>query len=271
MKIAFDYWMLKFKNFKVIGVFFIILIYQFTMFFELVNNYTNYNFYDLLIRQFGYLTLFYSISLFYLMIMYNLCERSNFYKYLFLRYKSKGQVYNLNVIATFFAAVCIVIFMNVIAFVECFSRVSFKNIWSPYFFYMMKGEVNVAYTDEIIKNIATKLSPFTYVIFNNIFVVLYLFALGMIFLVSNIYFEKRAFSLILVIIINVFNMCADSVNGIIGRLTFTSNVYLSNLNKVELIGYNFIIFRICYWILLIAILFFLGKLANKKSDYGFGN
>ncbi|MBD7909975.1 hypothetical protein H9661_01285, partial [Clostridium sp. Sa3CVN1] len=58
---------------------------------------------------------------------------------------------------------------------------SFENQWSEYFFHNMTGNVNLIFSEEIVKFITSTLSPLTYVIYTNILVILYLTFLGVLF------------------------------------------------------------------------------------------
>lgn len=262
--------MFKIRSFKIAILFCVVFIYQFTLFVNLIFQPIKYNFYDFIIKDFGYLSLFYTISLLYLIMIYNICQKTSFHKYLFLRFKNRKQIYNANVLATLIIAIAIVLFINLLTIIQCFAKVSFKNLWSPYFFHTMTGKVNLFYTDEAIKIITNKLSPLSYVVYSDIFVILYLFFLGLLFLVTNIFFKKRSLSLILILAINYISMSFDSGKGIISKLSFTNNIYFITANVSELQNNFFIIFRLCYWLILIFIMFLIGKLFTAKSDYYFG-
>ncbi|NSB15963.1 hypothetical protein [Clostridium beijerinckii] len=270
MKRIYNYIAFKFATYKIAYIFLIVLIYQFLIFVNLIFNPIDYNFYDIVIENFGYLSLFFSINLFYLIIIYGLCERSAFYKCMYLKFRNRKQVYNINVLTIFSLSVCIVLLINLASVIECFGHVSFTNTWSAHFFYTMTGKINLLYSDENVKIITSRLSPLQYITYSNILNILYLFFLGMIFLVSNIFIKKRAISFILIIIINFSSMFLDSVNGIISKLTFTNNIFFITADSAELLNNTFIISRLSYWAILIISIYFIGLILAKKVDYRFG-
>jgi len=271
MKKIYNYFLFKISTTKIAIFFLVIILYQFGMFLNVISRHIQYNLYDLLIENFGYLSLFYCISLFYLIIVYNVCENTNFYKYLFLKFKNKYQVYNANVLFIFIFAVIVVAFINLVCILQCLNNISFKNIWSPYFFNTMTGSINLVYVAENVKIITAKLTPLSYVMYSNLFVILYLFFLSMVFFVSNIFFNNRAISFILVIILNFMSMFLDSINGIWSKISFTYNIFFISSSLNELNNNSFIILRIFYWIILIFIMYYIGKILTKKIDYSFGN
>jgi hypothetical protein len=134
MKKIFNYFIFKISSLKILVVFLLTAIYQFGFFVRLINRNIQFNFYDLLMDSFGYLPLFFSISLLYLIAIYNICEKTTFYKYIFLKFESKYHVYNANVLVVLTLSILLVLFINVISIIECFGNISFKNTWSPYFF-----------------------------------------------------------------------------------------------------------------------------------------
>ncbi|KAJ50084.1 hypothetical protein CTM_19614 [Clostridium tetanomorphum DSM 665] len=270
MKKIFRYFQLKISSFNVILILGILLIYQFCLFLNLIIQHKPFNFYDLLIEDFSYLSLFFIISILYLILIYKVSEKTNFYKYLFLKFESKYKVYNANVFSVFMFSIIFVLCAILIAIIQCFTNISFNNVWSSHFFSVMTGKINLFYSNEAIKIVTSKLTPLTYVLYTTIFVILYLFTLAMIFLVSNICFKKRELSFIVVIGIIIANMFLDSSSGIIGRLTFTRNIFFITASILELQDYTFIIYRICYWLSLISILYLIGKLSIKNFDYNFG-
>ncbi|WP_207729612.1 hypothetical protein, partial [Clostridium cibarium] len=181
MKKIINYFNLKFNSNKIIGIFVCIVIFQFLLYVELINNPYKYTFYDLIIKQFQYLNLFYFLSFFFLLLLYNLCNSSSFYKYYHLKFKNKVQVYNINILTVFFTSIIFDVGLNLIAFIECIMNTSFENQWSEYFFHNMTGNVNLIFSEEIVKFITSTLSPLTYVIYTNILVILYLTFLGVLF------------------------------------------------------------------------------------------
>ena len=270
MKRIYNYLIFKFNSTKCTVFFIIITIYQFSIFIELISKNTKYNVYDLIMRNFEYLSVFYCINLFFLVMLYNLYEKKNFYNYLNLRFRTKQEVYNANVIFVFVFSIIIVAFMNFVCVLQCINNISFNNYWSPYFYQTMTGQVNLMYTEDIIRIITLKLSPFSYVMYSNLLIVLYLSFISMIFVVSNIIFKKRAVSFILVIILNAISMILEIVNSPISKLSFAKNIFFITASRSEINNGTFIILRIVYWVLLITITYFIGNLLTKKIDYNYG-
>lgn len=79
----------------------LLVIYQFSLLLNLISSSHKYNIYDFIINNFSYLSLFYSIDLFFLVIIYNIFDKKNFYNYLNTRFSSKQEVYRANVLSAF--------------------------------------------------------------------------------------------------------------------------------------------------------------------------
>ena len=269
MKKTINYFTLKFSSNKIIGIFVGIVIFQFLLYVELINNQYQYTFYDLIIKQFNYLNLFYFLSFSFLLLLYNLCNSHNFYKYYHLKFKSKIQVYNINILTILVTSIIFDVGLNLIALIECIVHTSFKNQWSDYFLHNMTGNINLFFSEEIVKIITSTLSPLTYVIYTNIFVIFYLTFLGVLFLVINTYIKNRSVTFILEVIIISINMFIDSSQSIIGKLLFTYNIFFITTSYDQLKSGNYILYRVLYWLTIILVLYIIGVILTKRTDYRF--
>lgn len=269
MKKIFNYFILKISSFKIGIVVLVALIYQFTQFLNLIPYKIRYNFYDLHMNSLGYLPLFYMISLFYLIIIYQVCNNDNFSKYLFLKFKSRTQVFTINVIMIFVISFIFVGIINLACIIESIGNISFENTWSQYFFQVMSGTINSFHLSEGIKILTTKLTPLSFVLYNNLFAIAYLFLIGLIFIVSNILFKKRMLSFVFTMAINVGSLAVDSRPGIVANLTFTKNVFVANATLEQLKNNTFITSRLLYFGVLIVSLIIIGNVLTKKLDYKF--
>lgn len=259
MKKITNYLILKMSSYKIVAIFLLIYVYCFCIFSYFIKNTKNYNYYDVVIHEFNYVTLFKFFSPLFLLVLYNLCNNSNFYKYLFVKFKNRHEVYNINVIAVFLSAFVFNIFLNIISILQCIGNISFKNQWSTYFLHptilsQTKGNLNI-----IINNF----TPLKYIMYFNTLFTLYLFTLGLIFLVINTLFKKRVISFIVSMLLIFLNLSIDSINGFWNNFTFTSNIFFTEHSC------NYIILKLIYWILLIFILYFIGYILTKKLDYKF--
>ncbi|HDK7168016.1 TPA: hypothetical protein PTV44_001883 [Clostridium botulinum] len=271
MKKIYKYLLLKISSYRILGIIIIILAYQFGLFFELIGQSIEYNIYDLLMQPFDYLPLFIVISLGYLLIMYNLCDNSNFYKYLHLKFKNRVTLFNVNVSIIFILSICFTLLLNIVAIVESIGKLSFKNLWTPYFFYKMDGKINVFYEGSIVDLVTKKLTPFRYVLYTNIFIILYLALLGLLFLVINNYINKRPLTFVMVIGINAINRIIDSHFGILGKISFTHNIYILTSNKDTIYNNTFIFYRLIYWCVFLSIVYFIGRFSVLKIDCEYGD
>ncbi len=269
MKKIFNYFILKISSFKIGIVILVALIYQFTQFLNLIPYKIKYNFYDLHMKSLGYLPLFYMISLFYLIIIYQVCNNDNFSKYLFLKFKSRTQVFTINVLMIFVISFIFVGIINLACIIESIGNISFENTWSQYFFKVMSGTINSFHSSEGIKILTTKLTPLSFVLYNNLFAIAYLFLIGLIFIVSNILLKKRMLSFAFTMAINVGSLAVDSIPGIVANLTFTKNVFVANATLEQLKNNTFITSRLLYFGVLIVSLIVIGNILTKKLDYKF--
>ncbi|ADY55183.1 hypothetical protein Sgly_0832 [Syntrophobotulus glycolicus DSM 8271] len=245
----------------------LLVIYQFSLLLNLISSSHKYNIYDFIINNFSYLSLFYSIDLFFLVIIYNIFDKKNFYNYLNTRFSSKQEVYRANVLSAFVFSIGIVVFINIICIIMG-SFMSFVNSWSPYFFYTMTGKVNLSYDNEVIKLITQEITPILLVLITSFLTMLYLFFISMFFIVCNIIFKKRAVSFALVIILNALSMAFDAGN--LSRFSFTNNIYIMNSRVNEVTNGTYIISKLAYWFILIVLIYIIGNKLTKKKDCSYG-
>ena len=267
MKRIYNYLQIKIETTKLFAFSVILVIYEFSLLFNLIFNNYQYNIYDFIIKFFSYHSLFYVINLFYLIMIYNIFDKKLFYNYLNIRFSSKQEVYRANVLSAFVFSIGIVVFIIIICIIMG-SFMSFVNSWSPYFFYTMTGKVNLSYDNEIVKLITQKLTPISLVLLTSLLTILYLFFISMFFIVSNIIFKKRAASFILVIILNALSMAFDVGN--LSRFSFTNNIYIMNSRVNEVTNGTYIISKLAYWFIIIILVYFIGNILTNKKDCSYG-
>lgn len=267
MKRICNYLLFKIETTKLFIFSTILVIYQFSLLFKLISNSGKYNIYDFIMKNYSYLSLFYSINLFFLVMIYNIFDKKNIYNYLSIRFNSKQEVHRANVLTALVFSIGIVIFINIIC-ILLGSFMSFTNSWSPYFFYTMTGKVNSSYNNEAVKLITQKLTPISLVLITSLLIVLYLFFISMFFIVCNIIFKKRAVSFILVIVLNALSMAFDI--GKLSRFSFTNNIYIMNSGANEVANGTYIIAKLGYWFALIIFMYFIGNILTKKKDCSYG-
>lgn len=270
MKKIYNYILFKFNSTKLAIIIIFILIYQFSLFFDFVLKNTQYNFYDLIMNNFEYLSLFYFINLFFMIMLYSLYEKKTFYTYLNLKFTNRQEVFKGNVIFAFLLSIFIVVFINCICILQSINKISFNNSWSLYFSNSIASQLNLSVSKESVNIIISKLTPLSYVIYNNLFVILYLFFISTFFIVCNIIFKKKAVSFILVVILNAVSMIMEVLGNKVKRLSFASNIFFITSSQNELNNGTYIISRIAYWILLIVSLYIIGNLLTKKLDCNYG-
>lgn len=247
----------------------ILVIYQFSLLINLISKPLPYNIYDFVLENFSYLSLFFTINLFFLVMIYNIFDKKNFYNYLSIRFSSKQEIYRGNVFFAFVFSIGIVIFITIIS-ILLGSFMSFHNSWSSYFFHQMTGNINLSYSNETIKLIVQKLTPISFVFITSLFTALYLFFIAMFFIVCNIIFKKRVVSLILVILLNALSKAFDSF-GTIAKFSFSKNIYIVTSSAYEVTNNTYILFRLAYWITLIILMYFIGNILTKKKDCSYGD
>lgn len=258
---------IKLSSNKILSVFFLTLIFCFLLFINFITKSYEYNYYDLVINLFGYLNLFYFFSFFFLIIIYNYYNNNLFNTYLNFRFKSKNEIYNINVISICSTALIFIVSLNLIIVLQCIGNIDFKNTFSPYFFKNMTGTVNLFYTKDSLQLISVKLTPLKYIFILNIYIFFYLITLGLIFLIGKILFKNSTLSFIVISLLILINLWFDSASNIVSKLTFTHNIYFITSSYNEIQNNFYLISRFIYWILLIFLLYCLGNIFNKKFDY----
>ena len=257
MKKIYNYVLFKIHSTKLFIFLIILLIYEVSLLSLILSNNINYNIYDFILSNYSYLSLYYFITLFFLIIIYNIFDKKNFYNYLNIKFNSRQQIYLANIITALVFSVAFIIIISFICMLMG-SFMKFNNSWSEYFFSTSSNKVNLAFTEDTIKLVTETLTPLSYVFITNIFVMLYL--------VFNLIFKKRALSFISIIILNAINLTFDT-----SKFLFTNNIYLLNSKAIEVNNGTYIISRLCYWIILILLVSFIGFVLTKKKDCNFGN
>lgn len=265
MKKIYNYISFKINSTKLLMFFIILVIYQFSLLLSLISNGRSYNIYDFIWSNFAYLTLFYFTSLIFLIMLYNIFEKKNFYNYLSIKFTSRQEIYIANVLTALFFSIIFILIINIIAMLMG-SFMSFDNSWSEHFFAVSSNKVNLAFADDTVKLVTESLTPISYVFITNIFVMLYLFFISILFIVFNLIFKKTALSFILIIILNGINMAIDN-----SKFLFTDNIYILNCKANEITNGTYITSRLGYWIILILLVFFIGVILTKKKDCNFGD
>lgn len=267
MKRIYKYILFKISSTKKYIFSMLLVIYQIFLLFNLISNNVKYNIYDFIMENFSYLSLFFSINLFFLVIIYNIFDKKNFYNYLNVRFISRQECYRANILTAFIFSAGIVIFINIICILSG-HFMSFKNKWSPYFFYINSNHINLYCKSEIVELITQKLTPLLFVLITNTLIILYLFLMAVIFIVCNIIIKKRAVCFLLIIVLNGISRVLDV--GKLACFSFTNNIYLltSPLNQVN--NNTYIILKFIYWIVLIILMYFIGIILTKNKDCNYG-
>lgn len=265
MKKIYNYISFKINSTKLLIFFTILVIYQFSSLLSLIFNGRSYNIYDFIWSNFAYLALFYFTSLIFLIMLYNIFEKKNFYNYLSIKFTSRQEMYIANVLTALVFSIIFILSINIIAILMG-SFMSFDNSWSEYFFAGASNQVNLAFTDDTVKLVTESLTPISYVFITNILVMLYLFFISILFIVFNLIFKKRTLSFILIIILSAINMAFDN-----SKFLFTDNIYILNSKASEVTNGTYITSRLGYWIILILVVSFIGFILTKKKDCSFGD
>ena len=133
------------------------------------------NIFDLFLTQFHYFSLFIVYSLGYLLIIYNVNQKTNFYKYYYLKFNSKLKVYNINVITLLIISIIFTLLINLFSFVEGIFTLPLENLWSDYFYNIMRGTQDLFFSLDSVAILTSKITPLTYVLLMNLFIILYFF------------------------------------------------------------------------------------------------
>ena len=117
--------------------------------------------------------------------------------------------------------------------------------------------------------LTSKITPLTYVLLMNLFIILYFFLEGLLYFVIVSFLNKDGLSLIVVIAINTMNRFVDSLSGITSKLSFTNNIYFITSPVENISNYSFILYRMLYWFILILTIYIIGRVRTIRSDYEF--
>lgn len=265
MKRICNYILFKINSTKLLTFFTILVIFQFSLLLSLIFNGRSYNVYDFIWSNFSYLSLFYFTSLIFLLMLYNIFDKRNFYNYLSIKFTSRQEMYIANVLTALVFSITFIFAINIIAILMG-SFMNFDNSWSEYFCAISSNKVNLAFDDDTVKLITKSLTPISYVFITNVLVMLYFYFISILFIVFNLILKKRALSFILIIILNGINMAFDN-----NKFLFTDNIYILNSKASEITNGTYITSRLVYWIILIVLVFFIGIILTKKKDCNFGD
>lgn len=231
------------------------------------------NFYDLLISIFSnYLALAYFIFIIFILFIYSIGSKKVYYQYVLLRFKSRRQWYNFNVLLLLISSIGFTLFIVIQCILESIFTLGFKNTWSEYsVFLISKYSLISQYDNRILTYIEGSISPLSFVLINIFFFICFLFVLAMIYFILSLYLRKKSRAFISVFIINCINIFGySSEKIIIRRLSWFYNlIILSNYEgKLDM---SIIYYRFYYWSSLIIIIYLIGYLVNSKIDFKFGD
>ena len=242
------------------------LLFIFCNFWEITRNNQSYNYYDIVINQLNYLNIFFFTTIFFVLILYNIYNDQNFNTYLHLKFKSKLEIYNINIITIVIIAALFIFFLNSVILLLSIGNLSFKNEFSPYFFHYMTGNMNLFYGTDNVILMAEKYSPILYILLINMYVFLYLVTVGCIFITSKIILRKESLAFIVIIFFILSNILLE-LPEYIQKISFKYNIFFITASYSELQSNFFIIVRLIYWIILISILYCIGNIFTKKYNY----
>ena len=224
-----------------------------------------YNYISFKIHSTNLLIFFTILVIYQFSLLLSLIFDGRSYNYLSIKFASRQEMYIANILTALIFSIMFIIAINIISILMG-SFMSFDNSWSEYFFAANLNNVNLALNEDTVKLVTDSLTPISYVFITNIFVMLYLVFISILFIVFNLIFKKRALSFILIIILNGINMAIDN-----SKLLFTNNIYILNSKAIEITNGTYIISRLCYWIILILLVSFIGFVLTKKKDCNFGD
>ncbi|GAA0076926.1 hypothetical protein UT300005_13040 [Clostridium sp. CTA-5] len=269
MKKIYNHIILKLKSYKITIILTALLLYHFALFVNLLKQENYHNIFDLFITEFNYFALFVVYSLGYLLIIYNVNQKTNFYKYYYLKFNNKLEVYNINVITLFIISIIFTLLINLFSFAEGIVTLPLENLWSDYFYHIMGGTQDIFFPLDSVQILTSKITPIIYVLLINLYVILYFFLEGLLYFVIDSFLNRDGLSLVVVIFINTINRFLDSLGGIMPKLSFTNNIYFITSPIENISNYSFILFRIFYWFILIFSVYIIGRVRTIKSDYKF--
>lgn len=218
-----------------------------------------YDFIFYLIGDFYFITFF--ISMMFLFMISYISRKRSFDKYCLLKYKNKFNwyKYNLKVLAVYsIGYVVLIIFICLLVGISTLSFTS-ESIYIEY-----------------IKNI-TKIdiqSNILLVVINLTFIIAYFYILGLLYFISNLRFKNSFWGFLISygLVVGILNVTIHFLrNPLFYKISMVNNIMLAAHNSAvsrhsPSIGFSFI-----YFVVLICILIFIGRVIIKKFEITLGD
>jgi len=227
------------------------------------------NFYDYFIEVLGsYHYIAYFMTFVFVLLIYNISNKQNFYQYLLMKFKNKKQWFNMNVLMILFISISFMVILIIFSVLITIPSLKLSNQWSNYSIHLSNSMVN--YFEEnsinVYQFIINNISPVKYVVITSLYIIMYLTTLGIMYLVCSLLSKKKVFSIICLfidIIINLALYCSDSI--LFKKISFFYNIILIDPYDVNL-NYSLFYKRFLYWFLIIGVLIFCGNVIISKFD-----
>jgi len=227
------------------------------------------NFYDFFIQVLGsYQPIAYFMTFMFVLLIYNISNKQNFYQYLLMKFKNKKQWFNMNVLMILFISISFMVILIIFSVLITIPSLKLSNQWSNYSIHLSNSMVN--YFEEnsinVYQFIINNISPMKFLLITSLYIIMYLTTLGIMYLVFSVLFKKKIFSIIslfVIIMLNFILYCSDSI--IYKKISFFYNIILIDPYNYNL-NYSLFYKRFLYWFLIIGVLIFCGNVIISKFD-----
>lgn len=253
----------------------VLLIYNFAYYISFLQNTKGFyvNWYDFSISLLSsYMNMAYFYFSIFLIYIYNVNSKKNYYKYLFLRFKNRKEWYTYNILNILVKSIKFTSIIIIQAFLQGIITLSFRNKWSEYSIHIASSKrVAYLFNQKTFGYVIETMTPLKYIVINIIFIIFFFLVLGLIYLILSMLFKSKLIVFVSIILLNCVNIGVYLLEApIFVRWTFYYNTsvitaYENTLNSS--IFYN----RFLYWILLIFILVLIGSLLKRHVDFEFGD
>lgn len=236
-------------------------------------NHINKNWYDLIISILSnYLNIAYVFFILFMLYIHNIMSRKNFYKYIFLKLKSRTQWYYYNVFLIIAASLTFTAIIVIINILEGIFTMPFTNEWSNYSISLSNNPTVYLYDPKVLGYVIKIMSPLKYVAINIVYLICFFITIGLIYLIFSMILKNNIRAFVTVFIINCINIVFYNKISIpyVEKFSFYYNIILLSPCYEEL-NRTMIYSRLIYWVLLISALIIIGNVIKGTIDMNFGD
>lgn len=256
-------------------VIFSVVVYNFIYYISFLQNTTGFytNWYDLAISLFSsYMNIAYFYFTIFLLFIYNITSKSDFYKYIFLRLGSKKKWYFYNVINVVISSVLFTILIIAQTILEGMVTLSFRNKWSEYSIHITNPErIRYLYSPDTFSYVMNNMKPLKYIIISVFFILCFFCTIGFIYLIFSMVLKNKVITFFGVLAVNLINIFTYNfeISGFMDKSFYYNTAVITAEHKV--LNNSIFYDRFLYWIILILGLIIIGNIIKSRIDFEYGD